>query len=161
VKEEQTMKPTRLLLLVAVLSAPQAALAETADGSGALALAALAGENSPLVTPAAKELLAKLLDGEPASPGRLTIAVKADKLTCKASNVDIRAAFCELVFAVGPRRSPDGTHELFATLAGSACADAGAGSVFEAIAKLDCKIDPNEVMQMSGGGAHCDYAPPN
>ena len=94
------MKPTRLLLLVAVLSAPQAALAETADGSGALALAALAGENSPLVTPAAKELLAKFLDGEPKAsfPAGQTIAVKVDKLTCKASNVDITLHSCELVF---------------------------------------------------------------
>jgi hypothetical protein len=165
VKEEQKMKPIRLLLLAAVLSAPQAALAETADGSGTLALAALAGENSPLVTPAAKELLAKFLDGEPKAsfPAGQTIAVKVDKLTCKASNVDITLHSCELVFGsrtatLTGRRA----HELFATLAEIGVPpDAGAGSVFEAIAKLDCKIDPNEVMQMSGGGAHCDYAPPN
>ena len=38
--------------------------------------------------------------------------------------------------------------------------DAGAGSVFEAVSKLDCKIDPNAVIANAGGGAHCDYAAP-
>ena len=159
------MKPIRLLLLAIVLSAPQAALAETADGSGALALAALAGQNSPLVTPAAKELLAKFLDGETKAsfPAGQTIAVKVDKLTCKASNVDITLHSCELVF--GSRTATltgRHAHELFATLAEIGVPpDAGAGSVFEAIANLTCTIDPSEVVQMSGGGAHCDYAPPN
>ena len=33
--------------------------------------------------------------------------------------------------------------------------------MFEAVAKLDCKIDPNAVIENAGRGAHCDYAAPN
>jgi hypothetical protein len=159
------MSFARFLLLAAVLSTPQAALAETVDGGGALALAALVGQNSPLVAPAAKELLVKFLDGETkvSSPAGQTIAVKVDKLTCKASNVDITLHSCQLVFGsrmatlIGRR-----AHALFATLAEIGVpSDGAAGSSFEAVSNLACTIDPNEVKQMSGGGAHCDYAPPN
>jgi hypothetical protein len=40
-------------------------------------------------------------------------------------------------------------------------ADGAAGSTFEAVSNLKCTIDPNQVKQKSGGGAHCDYAPPS
>ncbi len=39
--------------------------------------------------------------------------------------------------------------------------DGAAGSIYEAVTKLTCTIDPNEVTQMSGGGAHCNYGPPD
>ncbi len=159
------MKPMRFLLLAAMLSTPQAALAGTADGSGAVALAALVGQNSPLLSPRAKELLAKFLDGETkvGSLADQTISVKVDKLTCKASNVDITLHSCELVFGTRTATlSGRRAHELFATLAEIGVPpDGAAGSIFEAVANLTCTIDPNEVKQMSGGGAHCDYAPPN
>ena len=159
------MRFARVLLLAAVLSASQAALAETADGNGALALAALVGHNSPLLSPPAKELLAKFLDGE-TKVGLLadqTVSVKVDKLTCKASNVDITLHSCELVFGTRTatltgRRA----HELFAMLAELGVpSDGAAGSILKAVSNLTCTIDPNEVKLMSGGGAHCDYAPPN
>jgi hypothetical protein len=155
------MKPIRFLLLAAVLSAPQAALAETADGSGALALAALVDQNSPWVTPAAKELLAKLLDGETKASFATgqTIAVKVDKLTCKASNVDITLHSCELLFGsrtatLTGRRA----HELFATLAEIGVPpDDAAGSMFEAVscrcpaaARIATMLHPTRVARKSG-----------
>ena len=158
------MRLIGLLLLTGLLLVPRAASAETVDGSGALALAALVGENSPLLGPPAKKLLAKFLDGETkvSSSGQI-ISVDVDKLTCKASNVDITLHSCELVF--GTRTATltgRAAHELYATLVEVGIQpDAGAGSVFEAVAKLDCKIDPTAVIANAGGGAYCDYAAPN
>jgi hypothetical protein len=142
---------------------PRAACAQTADGSGAYALAALVGENSPLVGPPAKKLLAKFLDGKTkvSSTGQI-ISVNVDKLICKASNVDITLHSCDLVF--GTRTATltgRAAHELYATLIEIGVPPgAGAGSVFEAVSKLDCKIDPNAVIANAGGGARCDYAAP-
>ena len=156
------MKPIRFLLLAAALSAPQATLAETADGSGALALAALVAQTSPLLGPVPKQLLAKLLDGDSkvSFPAGQTISVIADKLTCKASNVDITLHACELVFGTRTMKlSGRSAHELYATLAEIGVPpDGAAGSVYEAVTQLACTVDPNEIKQMSGGGAHCDYA---
>jgi hypothetical protein len=152
-----------LFFLPLVLMSPPAS-AETADGSGALALAALVGQNSPKLDPAANDALLKLLDGDTkigTSTG--TILVKADKINCRASNVDITAHSCELAFGgatakITGRRA----HELYATLAEIGVPpDGAAGSSFEAVAQLNCKIDVTAVKQMAGGGAHCDYAPAN
>jgi hypothetical protein len=161
------MKSIRLLLLMALTSliAPRAASAATVDGSGALALAALVGGNSPLLSAPEKDVLTKFLDGQAnvSFPAGQTISVMAQKLSCRASNVDITSHSCALTFGskdvtLKGRRA----HELFATLAEIGVSpDGAAGSVFEAVAKLKCTIDPNEVKQNSGGGAHCDYAPPN
>ena len=159
------MKPIRFLLLAVLLVAPGPALAETIDGSGALALAALVGQNSPLVTPGAKAALAKMLDGETKAsfPAGQTITVQVDKLTCKASNVDITLHSCELVFGTRTAKlTGRAAHELYATLAEVGVpSDGAAGSSYEAVTKLTCTIDPNEVKQMTGGGAHCDYGPPD
>jgi hypothetical protein len=154
-----------LLLLVSVLLAPGAASAEAADGSGTLALAGLVGIVSPLLGAQEKVALNKLLDGKAdfTFPKGKTILLESAKLTCKASNVDIKSHSCDLSFgkqdvALKGRAA----QELYATLIEIGVPpDAGAGSVFEAIGKLDCKIDPNEVIENAGGGAHCDYAAPN
>ena len=159
------MKSIRFFLFAVLLTASHAASAETVDGNGALALAALVGENSPLVSAPEKSVLAKLLDGQTSVsfPAGQTISVVTAKLTCRASNVDITSHSCELAF--GSKNVPLAgrrAHELFATLAEVGIPpDGAAGSVFEAIAKLDCKIDPNEVKQASGGGTHCQYALPD
>jgi hypothetical protein len=159
------MRPIRLLLLIVLLVAPSAASAQTADGSGALALAGLLGTVSPLLGAQEKDVLNKLLDGQADFnfPKGETISVEAAKVTCKASNVDIKSHSCDLSFgkqdvALKGRAAL----ELYATLIEVGVPpDAGAGSVFEAIGKLDCKIDPNEVIENAGGGAHCQYAAPN
>ena len=145
------------------LSGP--ASAETADGSGALALAALVGETSPILGASDKAVLAKFLNGQAniTYPTGQTIAVAADKVACRAGNVDLTSHSCELAFdsktvMLSGRRA----HELYATLAEIGVApDGAAGSTFEALSNLKCTIDPNEVKQKSGGGAHCDYSPPN
>ena len=101
-------------------------------------------------------MLRQLLDGRAkfAFPAGKTICVQAGKLTCRASNVDLKSYSC----ALKGRRA----HELYATLAEIGVApDGAAGSTFEAVSNLKCTIDPGAVKQSSGGGANCDYAQPN
>ena len=83
-----------------MLSFSCAAFAESADGNGALALAALVAENSPLLGATDKAVLAKFLNGQTnvAYPAGETTLVSADKITCRASNVDITEHSCDLAF---------------------------------------------------------------
>jgi hypothetical protein len=159
------MRPIGLLLLAAVVVAPCAASAEAVDGSGALALAALVGGVSPLLGEPEKAALTKLLNGQANfqfPPGK-KIVVQAEKVACKSSNVDIKAHSCDLTFGKqNVAMAGRAAHELYATLIEIGVQpDAGAGSVFEALSNLKCTIDPNEVIQNAGGGAHCQYFPPN
>jgi hypothetical protein len=145
-----------------MLIAPGPVSAGTADGSGALALAALVGQTSPLLGAPEKEVLAKLLNGEAdfSFPKGKTISIEAATVSCRSSNVDIKSHSCDLSFgAQTVTLKGRAAHELYATLIEIGVPpDAGAGSVFEALAKLDCKIDPGEVTANAGGGAHCNYA---
>jgi len=124
-------------LLLALLLATHAAAAQTVNGSGALALAALVGNVAP----------------------SLGAAETAQKITCRAGNVDITSHSYDLTFG-GHVVSLKGrsAHERFATLAEIGVRpDGAAGSLLN----LKCTIDPNEVKQKSGGGAKCQYAPAN
>jgi len=159
------VRSVRLILVAALLSFSSTALAESADGNGALALAALVAENSPLLGATDKAVLAKFLNGQTnvAYPAGETTLVSADKITCRASNVDITEHSCDLAFGkktvmlMGRR-----AHELYTTLAEIGVQSEGAaGSSFAALSNLKCAINPSEVQQKSGGGAHCDYSPPN
>lgn len=159
------MRSARLILAAAMLSFSSAALAESADGNGALALAALVAENSPLLGATDKAMLAKFLNGQTnvAYPAGETTLVSADKITCRASNVDITEHSCDLAFGkktvmlMGRR-----AHELYTTLAEIGVqVEGAAGSSFAALSNLKCAINPSEVQDKSGGGAHCDYSPPN
>jgi hypothetical protein len=159
------MNWARLFALAAALTLSSAALAETADGSGALALAAIVAENSPLLGATDKAVMAKFLNGQTdvAYPAGETTLISADKVTCRMSNVDFTAHSCDLIFGkktvmlMGRR-----AHELYSTLAEIGVpADGAAGSTFEAVANLKCAITPSEVKQKAGGGAHCNYSPPN
>jgi hypothetical protein len=165
IEEKRLMNGVRCLLLMALLLSPNAASAGTANGGGALALAALVGNISPSLSTVEKSGLMKLLDGNTdfSFPAGKTITVAAEKVTCRAGNVDIASHACDLSFG-GQVVSLKGrsAHELFATLAEIGVPpDGAAGSIFEAVSYLECTIDPNEVKQNSGGGAECDYAPPN
>jgi hypothetical protein len=159
------MNSAKSILVAAMVSLSGPASAETADGSGALALAALVGETSPVLGASDKAVLAKFLNGQTniTYPTGQTIAVAAGKVACRAGNVDLTSHSCELAFdsktvMLSGRRA----HELYATLAEIGVApDGAAGSTFEALSNLKCTIDPNEVKQKSGGEAHCDYSPPN
>ena len=151
------------LLLLPILFASHAAAAGTVDGNGALALAALVGKDSPLLSAPKKRVLTKLLDGHAnfSFPKGHTISVVAKKLSCRASNVDIKSHSCELKFgsqSVALRGR--GAHGLFATVAEIGVPpDGAAGSIFEAVSNLHCTINPNAVKRNSGGGAHCRYTP--
>jgi hypothetical protein len=159
------VRSARLILAAAMLSFSSAALAESADGNGALALAALVAENSPLLGATDKAVLANFLNGQTnvAYPAGETTLVSADKITCRASNVDITEHSCDLAFGkktvmlMGRR-----AHELYTTLAEIGVqVEGAAGSSFAALSNLKCAINPSEVQDKSGGGAHCDYSPPN
>ena len=156
------MRKAALLALPLLLAGPSA-FADSANGNGGLALAALVAENSPLVSGFNKIIMAKMLHGNLAFayPAGQTIAVKADSVVCRASNVDISAHSCELKFgAVTHNLAGRRAHELYATIAEVGVApDGAAGSVFEALNHLDCTIDPNAVKQKAGGGASCTFTP--
>ncbi len=154
---------TAALLLLMLLAAMESAAAASASGSGALALAGLIAESSPLVPQAQKRVMVYLLNGNPAFnfPAGQKIKIAADKVVCRASNVDISAHSCALTFGsktinlMGRR-----AHELFATVGEVGVPpDGAAGSVFEALSHLDCSIDPNEIKQKAGGGASCSFDP--
>jgi len=151
------------LLAIPLLLAVQPAFANSANGNGALALAALVAENSPAVSIFNKGIMLKMLNGNLGFfyPANHTILVKADSVVCRASNVDISAHSCQLKFgAVTRNLAGRRAHELYATIAEIGVPpDGAAGSVFEAVSHLDCTIDPNEVKQKAGGGASCTYTP--
>jgi hypothetical protein len=156
------MKPIALLLTPFLL-ASSAALAGTVDGNGALTLAALVAARSPDVIAVNRFVLWRFLNGgvNVHYPKDKKIAVKANLISCKTSNVDITQHSCELTF--GAKKiviHGRVAHELYATLAEVGVPpDGAAGSVFEALSNLDCLIDPTEVKEKAGGGAHCGYDP--
>lgn len=157
------MKPIALLV-VPLLFAGHSASAATVDGNGALAVAALVAKYSPLLRPAEKIVLAHFLDGRSKVifPPDKKITVAVDAFSCRVSNVDITLHACDLTFgkkkvAVQGRSA----HELYATLVEIGVPpDGAAGTIFESLSNLDCVIDPGEVEQKAGGGAHCKYDPP-
>jgi hypothetical protein len=156
------MRKAVLLAVPLSLFAPYAAAAPAnTSGSVALALAALVGAQSPALSLKNRKALANMLDGRLAFPfpANQKIDVKADKVTCRASNVDISAHSCELTFGSKTRKL-DGrpAHELYATLIESGVpSDGAAGSVFESVTQLSCTIDPDVVKQRAGGGADCTF----
>lgn len=135
--------------------------ADSASGNGALALAALVGLQSPLLTAPAKNALSHTLGGglSFAFPANGTIAVKAGSVSCRASNVDISAHDCTLKFGSATRTLKGrAAHELYATLIENGVAsDGAAGSIFEAVSHLSCLIKVGEVNQRDGGGASCSF----
>jgi hypothetical protein len=157
------MKPFVLLSAPFLLATAAAASAGSVDGNGALALAAIVGEHSPNVIAVNKIVLSRFLNGQTNVhyPPNKKIEVKADSVSCKTSNVDITEHGCELTFGA-KKATLHGrkAHELYATLAEvGAPSEGAAGSVFEAVSNLDCTVDPAEVKQKAGGGAHCGYDP--
>jgi hypothetical protein len=159
------VKPLTALLLLGALNAPPAAFAadaRQASGSGALALAALVGSDSPRLASKDKAALAKLLDGDTKFdfPKGQTITVTADKITCHASNIDIAEHNCALAFGKKDvTLKGRAAHEIYATLLEVGIQpDPGAGNIWVGVSKLDCAIDVAEVQDKSGGGAKCHYA---
>ncbi|MFO1098702.1 MAG: hypothetical protein U1E81_10700 [Xanthobacteraceae bacterium] len=155
---------TRLpIILLCMLVAGGTASAATVSGSSALALASLVAANSRLLAQQDRSVLARMLAGylNFRFPPDRKIAVEADSIVCRASNVDITSRSCELTF--GPKKvtlSGRKAHELFATLAEVGVRpDGAAGTIRESLSRLSCTIDPNEVKQKAGGGATCNFDP--
>jgi hypothetical protein len=136
------MKSAIVLFAVPLLLAGNAAGAATAAGPPALALAALVAERAPSLGLAQKQVIARLFDGDiqgvPSYSGK--IAVTADSVVCRASDVDITARSCKLSFGAKTvtllgRRA----HELSATIAEAGVAsDGAAGSIYESLTHLSC-----------------------
>jgi hypothetical protein len=153
----------RKMVLVAfpLLLAHQGAWAASAVGNNALVLAALVGENSPLLNPNEKMVMARLIDGNLnfAFPKNKKISVQADAVVCRASDVDISSCSCDLTFskkvaALKGRKA----RELFATIGLLGVPpDGGAGPIVEGLSHLMRTIDPGEIQQMSPGGADCKF----
>jgi len=142
--------------LIASLTSPVFA------GNSELSLAALVGLHSPHLSTPEKEQLEKYLEGDAKASkhmGKITVAAEA--VTCRMSNVDLTYHDCELDFgATKSSFSGRKAHELYATLVeNGAPSDGAAGSVYEAITKLHCVINPVEVKEMAGGGASCSFKP--
>jgi hypothetical protein len=152
---------TALLLAgLAVQSGQAVAAPASTSGHAALALAALVASHSPQLPQQAREVMARLFDGDLNVAGH-TLSVRADAVACQAGDVDITAFACTLTFGV-QRVSLKGrkAHELFATLAeAGAPSDGAAGTIHEGLSHLDCMIDPTVIKQRAGGGAACRFVP--
>jgi len=149
------------VVAIALIFGAGPAFAQSADGSSALALGAIVGGASPLLSASQKTVLAELFAGDRASASRASkITITADAILCRAGNVDITAFGCDLTFGshkvhLSGRRA----NELFATLGDAGVAGDGAmGTIYRGLYKLSCTIDPHEVSQATGGGADCAYA---
>jgi len=133
----------------------------TVTGSTALALAAVVAQHSAL--PAYdKQVMAQLFAGHRAIvfvAKTKVFSVAADSIICRTSNVDLAARSCDLTFKIS-KKSLKGreANELYATAATAGVAPEGAaGSNIESFSKLNCTIDPKEILQKTGGGAQCSF----
>ena len=156
------LRTTAILASTLSLAAVSTASAATVSGSTALALAGVVAPLSPL--PAAeKKIVAKLFGGNSQVKYAKKIVVTADKIVCRASNVDITSRSCELTFK-GKTKTVKGreANEIFATeaLAGVP-SDGAAGTIFESLTKLSCTLDPKVIKENGGGGADCTFEPGN
>ncbi|MFZ1124082.1 MAG: hypothetical protein WAN59_02940 [Candidatus Baltobacteraceae bacterium] len=144
-----------------LLSSAVGAGAATTAGPSALALAALVAGHSPALPAAQKQEMARLLDGNlqgiPANPGN--IAVQADSVLCRASNVDITARSCTLAFgAMTVTLKGRQANELGATIEEAGVSPQGAaGTIYEGLKHLACSIAPGVIRMKAGGGANCSY----
>jgi hypothetical protein len=153
-------KATAILLLTLLLTS-HSALAATTSGSSALALAALVGAQSPVLSSHDKSVLARFLDGHTNGvfPANKRISVKADDIVCNAGDVDITEHSCQLTFGSKTvKLTGRKAHELFATMVEVGVPNEGtAGATHESLTHLVCTINPHEVAQKSGGGAECRF----
>jgi len=152
---------TRQLAVLAVVLFPAAASAApvTVTGNNALALAAVVAPYSSLLNGCDKKAIARLFAGDThfRFPAKKKISVTADTIVCRTSNVDISARSCNLTFK-NARLALKGreANEIDATAAAAGVASEGAaGSNIQSISKLNCSIDPHQIMEKAGGGAEC------
>ena len=152
-----------LIAVVMWIAPPSVAVAApvTVTGPAALALTAVIAQYSPLVRAFDQRVIARLFRGN-ANFGftpNTKISVQADSVVCRTGNVDITTRSCELTFAARKRTlTGREANEISATaLAAGVSPEGAAGSMVESISKLECTIDPNEIMKKAGGGADCTF----
>jgi hypothetical protein len=157
------MRKSLAFMFLAALAVPASSAPSTTGGNSGLALAALVGLQSPALSHHRKFALRRYLAGHSmvAFPPHAKIHVTAKGVVCRASNVDITHHGCTLTFASATvELSGRAAHELYATLVENGVPGEGAaGTIFEALSKLDCTLDPHEIAQNAGGGASCTYTP--
>lgn len=130
-------------------------------GSGAFALAALAGMRSPALSEEHKKLLKDYFNGktDAAPADGKPIAVAVDSIKCTVSNVDLASRSCMLVYA-GKKVGFKGraANELFTMLGDVGIAKEGAaGSITAGLEGLACEINQAELKAKAGGGAKCAF----
>jgi hypothetical protein len=133
----------------------------SANGPAALALASVVAQYSSRLSAHDRSLLARLLDGDLTlgCSADQKISVRAERIICRASDVDITARSCELTFATHKRiLKGRRANELNATIAQAGVPSEGAaGSIITSLSQLLCTIDRKEITQKSGGGADCTF----
>jgi hypothetical protein len=140
----------------------QSASATDIAGAGALALAAIVAAHDPALAPTKRNVMAKLFAEHKAPyPAGHKVIVKADKISCRQSNVAINRRSCELTFGTHTvNLSGRPSHELYATLIEVGVpSDGAAGSIIESLTALTCTIGPNEIRQNTAAGASCTFTP--
>ncbi len=156
-------KATAILLFTLPLTSHSASAATT-SGSSALALAAVVGAHSPVLTMYNKHVLARLFDGytNVPFPANKKISVEADDIDCTAGDVDITEHSCKLTFgAKTANLTGRKAHELYATMVEAGVPSEGtAGRLHESLSHLVCTINPHEIAQKGGGGADCSFDHP-
>jgi hypothetical protein len=159
----QNMKYTMSmpLMLAATLGVSKAS-AETISGSAALALAGVVAATSPVLTSVERKAVDELFAGSSDISYKRKIAVTADKIVCRAGNVDITSRSCELTFGKKTKTiNGRAANELYSTEAMAGVpSDGAAGKTFESVAKLNCTLDPQAIKQNDGSGADCTYEMP-
>lgn len=159
------MRLGRLTILAGSLSlAASAAWAAPATTSGSVALA-LAGVVAPYSSlPAAqKKAVAAFFAGDSNVPITNKITVTADKVVCRASDVAITSRSCALTFGSNTHtvRGAE-ANAIYATVAlAGVPPDGAAGTIYEALSKLSCTLDPTVIKDKTGGGADCSFEPGN
>ena len=133
----------------------------SANGSTALALAAVVAQHSSLLSAQEKNALAHLFNGEVnlAFPASQKITVETSSVVCRMSDVDIAERSWEVTFGM-QKITLKGreANELNATASAAGVASEGAaGTIFTSFSHLACTIDPQEIKQKSGGGAKCTF----
>jgi hypothetical protein len=157
----------RNLVLAVALAAPmQAAFADgqSVSGHSGLALAALVASYSPTLSARDKAAMAEIFAGKgrPGFPKGQKIEIVADRIVCRAGDVDIAARSCVLSFgAKSVTIEGRASNELYATLIEAGVqSDGAAGAIYESVGKLACKVDPAGIAQNDGGGVSCAYGAP-
>lgn len=159
------MRLGRLTILACSLSLASSVVSAaptTTSGSVALALAGVVAPYSPLPD-VEKKAVAAFFNGDGNAPYAKQITVTADKVVCRASNVDITSRSCELTFG-GNSHTVKGSeaNAIFATIAlAGVPGDGAAGTIYEALSKLSCTLDPAVIDDKAGGGANCTFEPGN